>query len=349
MKKGISFARCGVFSIALCIAFSAHAQDKSASLAETVVTATRSAIDLSSAPAAVTVVTSEAISIRNVSRISDALAQVPSLYLGASSNGQVPSFTGNFTLRGMDASRTLVMMDGVQPLQNGNSQRVNWLTLPVDDVERIEVVPGAFSSLYGSNSMGGVINVISKLPDQHELTLRMKKGFGDAAGEDASVYFRDKLSSGLGMVAGLSRNRRDGYVSEFAVRSPVAGAAGTAVSGAIPTTTTAGLSAYTVGDRGKQPWQQDNAFVRLSYDISTVSRVYVGFAQADAQIGYSRFNSYLTNAATGAEVFSGTLGINGQRVTLTESNFLGNSPLIDSSTRASAGFEGLVGKEPHAQ
>jgi len=244
----------------------------------------------------------------------------------------------------MDASRTLVVIDGVQPLQNANSQRVNWLTLSVDDVERVEVVPGAFSSLYGSNSMGGVINVINKSPREHEFTVRLKKGFNDAAGEDASVYFRDTLDSGLGIVSGLSRIRRDGYVSEYAVVSPSAGAVVTPVSGAIPTTTTSGASAYLVGDRGKQPWQQDNTFVRLSYDLR-VGRVYGGLSHADAQAGYNRFNTYLRNTTTGASVSSGTLGINGQRVVLAETSFLGNAPLVDSSKRIFAGYEGKLLKD----
>ena len=309
------------------------------------VTATRSEIDTSSSPAAATITTSKDITARNVSRVSDALAHVPSLYLGASSNGQIPSFTGNFSLRGMDASRTLVLIDGVQPLQNANSQRVNWLTLPVDDIERVEVVPGAFSSLYGSNAMGGVINVISKSPGKRELTVRLKNGFGDASGEDASVYFRDKFSTGLGITASLSRNRRDGYVSDYVVSTPATGAAGTPVVGAQVGTSTAGEPAYIVGNRGQQPWLQTNASIKLSYDISSSDHLYAGFAQADAEAGFNRFNTYLTNTATGASVYSGTLGIAGKRVTLTEANFLGNSPLIDSSKRWFAGYEGLVGKD----
>lgn len=341
----IPFKRAAVFTFSAIFQHFGIAQTEVGTLPTVVVTATRSEMDASNAPAAVSVVGSSAIEARNVSRVSDALGgAVPSLYLGASANGQMPSFTGNFSLRGMDASRTLVVIDGFQPLQNGNSQRVNWLALPVDDIERVEVVPGAFSSLYGSNALGGVINVISKSPKQREFTVRLKKGFNDAAGEDASVYFRDTLDSGLGVVAGINRVRREGYVSDYAVMTPSAGAAGTPVSGALASTTTAGANAYVVGDRGKQPWQQDNAFFRLSYDLSG-GRVYGGFSQADAQANFSRFNTYLTNGATGAPVSSGTLGINGQKVVLAETNFLGNAPLIDSSKRIFGGYETRIGKD----
>ena len=334
-----------VLAMASALASVAHAQSKpTPSLDTVVVTATRSAIDVSDAPAAVSVITRQEIENKNVSRVSDALHKVPSLYLGRGENGQSNSSEGAFSLRGMTTNRTLVLLDGLQPLQNGNSQGVNWLTVFVDDVERVEVVPGAFASLYGSNAMGGVINVISKRPDKRELTLRLKQGFSDAAGTDASVYFRDKLDSGLGITLGLSHNDRKGYVSEQTTRTPVSGAPGTPVTGAVATTTRDGAPAYIVGDRGMQPWKQSHALIKLSYDLSATDRVYGGLAYADMSTDYRRFNTYLTNQATGAPVSSGTLGINGQRVTLTESNFLGATPANDASRRTFAGYEGLVGQ-----
>ncbi|MES2950318.1 MAG: TonB-dependent receptor [Pseudomonadota bacterium] len=316
-----------------------------AELKPVVITATRSAVYTADAPAAVSVVTQDDIENRNVSRISDALLKVPSLYMGRGESGQSNSSEGGFSLRGMSTNRTLVLLDGLQPLQNGNSQGVNWQTVFVDDVERVEVVPGAFASLYGSNAMGGVINVISKRPDQQELTVRLKRGFHDAAGTDASVYIRGKLPSGLGITVGLSRVDRAGYASERTVRTPVAGAPGTAVTGAIPTTTRDGTSAYIVGDRGTQPWQQSHATAKLSYDFSATDRIYAGLAFAEMQQGFTRFNSYLRNSATGAEVSSGTLGLGGQRVTLTEANFVGSTPINDSSKRYFSGYEGLLGKD----
>lgn len=313
-----------------------------ATLQTVVVTATRSAVALSDAPAAVTVATRQDIDNRNVSRISDALQKVPSLYLGRAENGQVQSFEGGFSLRGMDTRRTLILLDGLQPLQNANSQGVNWLTVFTDDVERVEVVPGAFASLYGSNAMGGVINVISKRADKRELTLRLKRGFGDAAGTDGSVYLRTRFDNGLGLAAGLSHADRDGYISELTVRTPVTGAPGTPVSGAVPTTTREGLPAFVVGDRGRQPWRQSHAMAKFSYDLAAQGRVTAGVAWAEAEQGWTRFNTYLTNAATGAAVSSGSLSIDGRRVTLTEANFQGSTPLIEASRRVFAGYEGSV-------
>lgn len=310
-----------------------------------VVTATRSAVHLSDAPAAVTVTTRQEIDDRNVSRISDALSKVPGLFLGRAENGQVQSFEGGFSLRGMDTRRTLVLLDGLQPLQNANSQGVNWLTVFTDDVERVEVVPGAFASLYGSHAMGGVINVISKRTDTRELTLRVKRGFGDAAGTDGSLYVRTRFDNGLGLAAGFSHADRDGYASEVIVRTPVAGPAGRLVDGAIATTTREGQPAYIVGDRGEQPWRQSHAMLRLGYALSPEASVSAGVAWAEAVQGWQRFNTYLRDPTTGAPVASGTLGIDGRRVTLTEANFLGSTPLVESSRRVFAGYEGRVAPE----
>lgn len=340
-KNAIAFAVTFMLSTSS-LAQSASEVAQPQTLKNVVITATRSAIDSADAPAAVTVVTSDEIEQKNLSRITDALTAVPSLYMSRGESGQSSSSEGAFSLRGMSTNRTLVLMDGTQPLQNANSQGVNWLTVFVDDVERVEVVPGAFGALYGSNAMGGVVNIISKRADQNELTVRLKRGFDDAAGNDASLYFRRKLANGLGINAGLSQADREGFAGEYVVRPLTPGAGGAPVNGAIPTSTREGAAAYTVGDRGKQPWKQKHALVRLSYDLNATDRVYGGVARAEASQGFSRFNSYLTNAATGAPVSSGTLLSNGDRFTLSESNFLGATPSIDNSTRYFAGYEGLV-------
>lgn len=65
----------------------------------------------------------------------------------------------------------------------------------IEDVAHVEVVPGAFSSLYGSNAIGGVANIITKQPDKREFTAKVKKGWSDASGEDVGVYFRDRMDT----------------------------------------------------------------------------------------------------------------------------------------------------------
>ncbi len=318
------------------------------SLGEVVVTATRMETGASVTPAAVTVVTAKNIETKNASRLGDVLDQVPSLYLrgGALGQSQGTIGTSGMSLRGIDQTKILMLLDG-QPIQDASSGKMNWRVPFVEDIERVEVVPGAFSSLYGSNAIGGVVNIITKQPDKREFTAKIKKGWGDASGEDASIYFRDKMDGGLGFVGGLGYQNRDSYVNDFVLKPSVAGAAGTAVTGAQAITTREGVPTYLVGDLGTTPWNSTHATAKLFYDLNTRDKIYAGVNYQETKQSYKQFNTYLRNAATGAPVSSGILGINGARVVLANSDFTSFSflPLHEATTRYFAGYDGIVGND----
>lgn len=340
----------------ICLASAADAaeSDDKVELGEVVVTATRTKASLSDAPAAVTVVNTKNIEAKNASRLGDVLDQVPSLYLrgGALGQSQGTIGTSGMSLRGVDQNKTLILLDG-QPIQDASSGKVNWRIPFIEDIARIEVVPGAFSSLYGSNAIGGVINIITKQPDTREFTAKIKKGWGDAGGEDASIYFRDKKDNGLGFVGGLGYQNRDSYVNDFVVKTPSCPPApalctpGTPVTGAQPTTTREGVPAYVVGDLGATPWKATNATAKLSYDLNDHDKIHAGINHQETKLGYTGYHSYLTNTATGAPVSSGTLNINGQRVALTNYDFtlFSFSPLHEAATRYFAGYDGMIGND----
>ncbi|MDD5323025.1 MAG: TonB-dependent receptor [Methylococcales bacterium] len=323
-------------------------------LGEVVVTATRTSASLSDVPAAVTVVNVRSIETKNASRLGDVLDQVPSLYLrgGAFGQSQGTIGTSGMSLRGIDQTKTLILLDG-QPIQDASSGKVNWRMPFIEDIARVEVVPGAFSSLYGSNAIGGVVNIITKQPDQRELTAKVKKGWSDASGEDASLYFRDKMDSGLGFVAGLGYQNRDSYVNDFVVKAstcpplPAPCTPGTPVTGAQAITTREGVPTYLVGDLGAVPWKAANAITKLFYELNARDKIYAGINYQETKQGYTQFNTYLRNTVTGAPVSSGTLDINGQRVSLTSYDFTLFSflPLHEAATRYFAGYDGTVGND----
>lgn len=308
---------------------------------EVVVTATRTATETSTLPAAVSVVSSRVIESRNVNRISDALTQVPGLFLGAPANGQVYAGTGagGFSLRGLNQQRTLVLLDG-QPLQDASGGNTNFRIAFMPEVSRIEVVPGAFSSLYGSSAIGGVINIITKQPDRRSATGSVKKGFGDAAATSENLYYQERLGR-LGLAGGAGYDDHRSYITEFVTRSPVAGAPGTLVTGATATTTREGVPAFIVGDKNRSPWKEQHATVRATFAATPTTRLTGGFGYSDSKTSYTRFNTYLRDA-NGQPVSSGTLGIDGQRVTLAESNFVTAAPLGESSRRGYGSLDTLV-------
>ncbi|MBI4809402.1 MAG: TonB-dependent receptor [Nitrosomonadales bacterium] len=346
--------RRGTVSFALgLICSSANAADMAGSvdvagLEEVVVTATRVKATLADVPAAVTVVNAKEIQNKNASRLGDALDQVPSMYLrgGALGQSQGTIGTSGMSLRGVDQNKTLILLDG-QPIQDASSGKVNWRIPFLEDIERVEVVPGAFSSLYGSNAIGGVVSIITKQPDRHELTAKVKKGWKDASGEDASVYWREKLNNGFGIVVGYGQQRRDSYVNEFVVKAPSCPPApapctpGTPITGAQAITTREGVPTYLVGDLGTTPWNSTNGTVKLFYNLNATDKIYTGINHQETRVGYTQFNTYLRDAVTGAPVSSGTLGINGQRVVLTEYDFSlwSYAPLHEADTRYFAGYE----------
>jgi iron complex outermembrane receptor protein len=323
-------------------------------LDEIVVTATRTNSSLSDAPAAVTVISAEDIEAKNASRLGDVLDQVPSLYLrgGALGQSQGTIGTSGMSLRGVDQNKTLILLDG-QPIQDASSGKVNWRIPFVEDIARVEVVPGAFSSLYGSNAVGGVVNIITKRPDKRELAAKIKKGWGDASGEDASIYFRDKMDNGLGFAGGLGYQNRDSYVNDFVVKTsacppaPAPCTPRTPVTGAQGITTREGVPAYLVGDLGATPWKAANATAKLFYDLNARDKIFGGINHQETKQRYSQFNTYLRDAATGAPVSSGLLDINGQPLALSNYDFTLFSflPLHEAATRYFAGYDGTIGDD----
>ena len=346
--------------VAACMAGPLHAAEITESSDPTeldvmVVTATRSAQSLADAPAAVTVVDERQIESKNVSRLGDALDQVPSLYLqnGAFGGSQGTSGTSGMSLRGVDQSRTLILLDG-QPIQDASSGKVNWRIPFTEDIERIEVVPGAFSSLYGSNAIGGVINIITKQPDKREFSANLKKGWNDLSGEDGSIYFRDTLKSGLGIVGGAGYQNRDSFVNDFAVKTkctPIPPTFSncnnpTAVTGGQAITTREGEPAYLVGDKGTTPWTSAHANLKLSYKLDARDRIFGGVSWQETKQDYTSFNTYLRDAVTGDPVSSKVVDINGEQITsLSLFDFVNNSPLHEAATRIFAGYEGTIGND----
>ena len=88
------------------------------------------------------------------------------------------------SMRGMSQSGVLVMVDGMS-VNNGYTGGTNWAAIPVNTIERIEIVRGASSAIYGSNAMGGVVNIITKQSTGGE----MKVGFGSDHTRYGDFYY----------------------------------------------------------------------------------------------------------------------------------------------------------------
>ena len=142
---------------------------------EVVVTASKRYQSVENAPVSVSILSSQDIRARNYLNLDEFLAVAPGVTLV---NSQV-NIRGSSGYNMGAGSRVLFLVDGV-PMMPGDSGDIKWDVIPVDQVDRVEVVKGAGSALYGSSALGGVINVTTKEPgDVPETSVRALAGVYD--------------------------------------------------------------------------------------------------------------------------------------------------------------------------
>ena len=163
--------RLSVLSLVLAGTFplnAALAQDTDApsvDLGTMVVTASGFEQSIKQAPASISVITREELEQKSISSLTDALTDVPGVDVEASA-GKTGGL--NISIRGMPSDYTLVLIDGRRQnvagniTPNGFGETSTSFLPPVNSIERIEVIRGPMSTLYGSDAMGGVVNIITR-------------------------------------------------------------------------------------------------------------------------------------------------------------------------------------------
>jgi len=188
-----------------------------------VVTAAGYAQDVSKAPASMTVITSEELAARQYNDITDVLRNTPGVVVSGAGSAQTVS------IRGMGSGYTLFLVNGkrqyskdVNPNGDDSGFEKNILP-PMASIERIEVIRGPASTLYGSDAMGGVINIITKkVSDEWSGTVELGTVLQDQGNsgdiKNGSVYLAGPLiANKLGMQLGINKQEReeDSYVGGF--------------------------------------------------------------------------------------------------------------------------------------
>lgn len=125
---------------------------------EIVVSATRLPTPEDESPASVTVITAREMEIKQIRRVADALRQVPGLSIAQT--GTPGQLTSLFT-RGLGSDQTQVLLDGV-PINQGLAGLFNFADLTTDNIDRIEIVRGPQSTLYGPRALAGVVQIFTK-------------------------------------------------------------------------------------------------------------------------------------------------------------------------------------------
>ncbi len=176
-----------------------------------VVTASRSEHSLADAPASVSVITAEQIKARGAGNLLEALRGVPGLNL----NGRQVGGRKTLSIRGAEDRHTLVLIDGRRISSTddtiGHSDyQYGWVAM--EQIERIEVVRGPMSALYGSEAVGGVINIITRKGGQQwhgGASVRGELGEGPAGdGHQMSASASGPLGEWFDLALGVEDRRR---------------------------------------------------------------------------------------------------------------------------------------------
>jgi vitamin B12 transporter len=173
-------------------------------LKEVVVTANRQAVPITDVLADVTVIDRLQIEQAGQTSIRELLAQQPGVQF--TSNGSYASTTGLF-LRGATSTQTIILVDGVR-IGSATSGTAALQNLPLDRIDRIEILRGPASALYGADAVGGVVQIFTREPTPG-LAAQARVGFGtdglQQTGASVSVSHE-----GLGLRVGVTQESATG-------------------------------------------------------------------------------------------------------------------------------------------
>lgn len=291
-------------------------------------TATRGTADRDTSPASSSVVTRDEIERRAVTSVDQALVPVEGVYAyrvrGLADNEAGIGMRG-FSGRGSGQSRVLVLIDG-QPVNNGYTGAVNWTALTLGEVDRVEVVRGPFSSLYGGNAMGGVVNVLTRPIDGRSAEFYTQGGTNRTFTSWGRANAR--LWSRLGLGISYEHQRTDGYANQEVLRTATNSTptGGVPVTGITPYQTRTGGMTYAVGLRGDNGVERYGVRARTEYTFGDGAFGSFQYIRQATEYGYAPYASTVRTADgqtldTGAVVFEEDG--RWRRLTLVPSAYLG--------------------------
>ena len=207
MKKVYTFGF--IFLMSSCL-FAQEDTTRAKEMDEVVITATRTERKLGNTAVPVQLINNKTIQQSGSQRLTDVLQEQTGIFItsGGGAGGMGGGIFGSgVQLQGLSPDYTLILLDG-EPLIGRNGGVIDLSRLAVGNIRKIEIVKGPSSSLYGSEAMGGVINIITEQPDQNRFLagLRYSRFNNLDASLSGSVH---KEKWGLQFFG--NTNRSDGY------------------------------------------------------------------------------------------------------------------------------------------
>lgn len=272
-------------------------------LREIVVTGTKIEKKAQDLPFSASLITAEEISQKPTLTIDHIVRSVS----GVHSIRPHPATYGVFvTMRGHALTKQVIALDG-QPINDGFNGYVRYSVIPSAIWERVEIIRGPYSALFGPYAMGGAINFVPKTSlKENELKMQM----GSFGTRSASLLYGVTIKDRLNLVIFADEKDIEGYVGDFVVMEPrTTQPTGTItdVTGFEKTYTPQGKIAYKIGDRGAQ-YSKDhrNLYLGLSYKVTPKSELSLNYLYGRQRHGFAGEKTYLKDTA-GRPVNSGNV------------------------------------------
>lgn len=149
------------------------------------------------------VITGEEMEAQGVRTVREAMKFIPGI-LGDGTVGTEPNALSGQFIRGSNSSQVLILLDG-RPINNAGGGGFDLSEFTSSNVQRVEVLPGGGSTLYGSDAIGGVINIITRRPTE-KITTQTKVNIGSYGLNQQDIQTSGKTGN-IGWVIGYNRSQ----------------------------------------------------------------------------------------------------------------------------------------------
>lgn len=175
-----------------------------------IVTATRAERALSDIPVSASVITADQIQDTPAQSLDDVLRHVAGINLPIQTGTQAHPTADNVSMRGLGGIHALVMVDGV-PINDPFFGYIQWARIPLENIERVEIVRGGGSPLWGNYAMGGAINVITRTAMRDTVTI--DAGAGSFGTYGANLFGSYGVTSNNRVSVNANIDGTDGFMA----------------------------------------------------------------------------------------------------------------------------------------
>ncbi|HWR77152.1 MAG TPA: TonB-dependent receptor [Thiobacillus sp.] len=260
----------------------------------------------------------------NVINVEDSLKYTPSLFIRKRYVGDTNGIVATRTTGSLQSALSLVYVDGLllsNLLGNSFSFPPRWNLVGAEEIDTIDVLHGPFSALLPGNSAGATVLMTTRTPERFEAHARAQgfsqPSYKEYATDDSYSGHQEQVTLGsrvgkLGWSLLANHLDSDSQPINFATATVSSGTVGvgTPVNGAVLFNSATNAPSVMFGATSLDHTVQDTAKIRLTYDFTASTRgaLTYGYFRNDS---FNDTRTYLTNAATGAEVWGGTVNIGG--------------------------------------